>query len=167
MRLTRLLGKGPIKPPLPHTTTAATQARQWNIVRGDRVVVIGRHPEAGKQGQVKEVLRPLNRVIVEGVALANHAVKGNPERGIPGRLVQKERSIPYSQVALVDPISQKATKVYRKVLEDGTVVRVAKKSGAIIPRPALLAYRRKPVSLIVTESDTVEADVWEKTYVEE
>jgi large subunit ribosomal protein L24 len=165
-RLTKLLTKGVPKPPLPHTTVPATQARDWNIVRGDRVMVIGRHPEAGKQGEVMKVLRSLDRVLVKGVAVASKSVKGNPERGIPGRVMQRERSIPYSQVALVDPVTNKPTRVVRKLLDDGTKVRVSKKSGSIIPRPAVLEYRKRPVNAVVTESDTAEEDAWEVTYVE-
>jgi large subunit ribosomal protein L24 len=50
-------------------------------------------------------------------------------------------------------------------MEDGTKVRVAKKSGAIIPRPAILQQRKRPQSVVVTDSCTSDADaVWEITY---
>lgn len=39
---------------------------RWNIVRGDLVQVI-QGPQAGQQGKIIRVIRPLNRVIVEGV----------------------------------------------------------------------------------------------------
>ena len=44
-------------------------------------------------------------------------------------------------------------------------VRVAKKSGAIIPRPEILKERKRPKSVSTTVSDTDDADlVWETTY---
>ena len=79
--------------------------------------------------------------------------------------MERERSIHYSNVNLVDPVTGLPTRVRRKILEDGTKVRVAKKSGAIIPRPEILLERRKPKNMTVTESCTTDADaVWEITY---
>ncbi len=107
-------------------------------VRGDKVEVIGHHPEKGKQGIVLEVNRKADRVRVEGVNLGVHCIKGDKERGQKGMQVMRERSIHYSNVNLVDPITNKPTRITKKYLEDGTKVRVAKKSGAIIPRPDIV-----------------------------
>ena len=137
---------------------------QWNIVRGDKIQVIGDHAERGKQGIVSQVLRQQQRVIVEGINLYNKHVKGQPDRGIAGRTITRERSLPYANVNLLDPVTGQPTRIFRKYLEDGTKVRVSKKSGAIIPRPEKLAYRKRPLNHIVTESDTLEADAWEVTY---
>jgi large subunit ribosomal protein L24 len=139
--------------------------QRFNIVRGDKVQVIGQHAEAGKQGVVQQVLRHSNRVIVEGVNVRTKHVKGNPDRGISGRSVQQEFSIPYPNVNLLDPVTNQPTRIYRTFLEDGTKVRVAKKSGAVIPRPDALTFRKRPVNSVVTASDTSSADdVWEITY---
>ena len=71
----------------------------------------------------------------------------------------------YSNVNLVDPVTGLPTRVGRKILEDGSKVRVAKKSGAIIPRPEILLSRKRPQSVVATESCTNDADVvWEVTY---
>ncbi|CAM9435640.1 unnamed protein product, partial [Heterosigma akashiwo] len=40
-------------------------------------------------------------------------------------------------------------------LEDGSKVRIAKRSGSIIPRPDILMERRTPRSTVVGEKDTV------------
>jgi large subunit ribosomal protein L24 len=139
--------------------------QRFNIVRGDKVQVIGQHPEAGKQGVVQQVLRHSNRVIVEGVNVRTKHVKGNPDRGISGRSVQQEFSIPYPNVNLLDPVTNQPTRIYRTFLEDGTKVRVAKKSGAVIPRPEALTFRKRPINSVVTTSDTSSPeDVWGITY---
>lgn len=144
------------KPPIvPH---------KFNIVRGDKVEVVGNHPERGKQGIVETVLRQKDRVIVQGVNLGPRKIKGNIQRGIPGGNIMVPKTIHYSKVNLVDPVTGKATRIYKKILEDGTKVRVAKKSGAIIPRPEILKLRRNARSSIVTESDTLDEDVWAITY---
>jgi large subunit ribosomal protein L24 len=142
----------------------AAKKDKFNIVRGDKVQVIGNHPEKGKQGIVEKVLRDRDRVIVQGINLGTMRIKGNPDRGIMGGTQQVPRAIHYSNVNLVDPVTGKPTRVAKKILDDGQKVRVAKKSGAIIPRPEILKVRKRAVSSIVTESDTLDEDVWELTY---
>lgn len=142
----------------------AEKKTKWNILRGDKVQVIGAHPEKGKQGIVQQVLRDRDRVIVEGVNLGPRRIKGDKERGIKGRTEMKERTIHYSKVNLVCPVTNQPTRVFRKYLDDGTKVRVSKKSGAIIPRPEVLKLRRRPINSIVTQDDTLDEDAWAISY---
>ncbi len=144
----------------------AAKKTKWNILRGDQVQVISRrHPEYGKQGIVLKVDRKRDRVIVENVNMGRKNIKADPDRGLPGKTIFEERSMHYSNVNLVDPVTGKPTRVFKKYLDDGTKVRVAKKSGAIIPRPEILSQRRNPKPVNVTESDTDnDDDVWEITY---
>ena len=51
------------------------------------------------------------------------------------KAIQKEFPIHVSNVALIDPTLDQPTKVKAGYLEDGTRVRVSKKSGAIIAKP--------------------------------
>ena len=144
----------------------AAKKTKWNILRGDQVQVISRaHPEYGKQGIVTFVDRDKDRVIVENVNLGKKYVKANPDLGLPGKQLVKERSMHYSNVNLVDPVTGKPTRVYRKYLDDGTKVRVSKRSGAIIPRPDILSQRKRPMAQSYTESCTSnDDDVWKVTY---
>jgi large subunit ribosomal protein L24 len=52
--------------------------------------------------------------------------------GQPGGIVEVEATIHMSNLMLVDPKSDKPTKVGFRVLEDGRKVRVAKATGAVI-----------------------------------
>lgn len=158
-----LMKSGNPRIPKPALREAAKKTK-WNIVRGDKVEVIGNHPESGKQGIVKQVIRKQDRVIVEGVNLGPRRLSGNPDLGIKGTTVMKERAMHYSNVNLVCPLTNKPTRVGRKILEDGTKVRISKRSGAIIPKPETLKVRRKPKSAIVTRDDTLDKEVWEVTY---
>jgi large subunit ribosomal protein L24 len=154
---------GKFHKPKPQLNEAAKKT-QWNILRGDKVQVIGKHPERGKQGIVTAVLRDKDRVIVEGVNLGPRNIKGDKDRGIPGKVIMKERTIHYSNVNLVDPVQNVPTRITKKYLETGEKVRISKKSGAIIPRPEILEFRKRPVNSVVTDSCTSEDDVWEITY---
>lgn len=160
-KLAQSLGK--FHKPKPQLREAAKKNR-WDILRGDKVQVIGKHPESGKQGIIMEVLRDKDRVIVEGVNMGPKQIKGDKDRGIQGRTIMKERTIHYSNVNLVDPVQGVPTRVFRKILDSGEKVRIAKKSGAIIPRPEILRMRRRPINSQVTESCTAEEDAWEISY---
>ena len=75
-RLTKLaqtLGK--FRKPKPQLREAEKK-KSWNILRGDKVQVIGKHPEKGKQGIVLQVLRDKDRVLVEGVNMGVKSIKG-------------------------------------------------------------------------------------------
>jgi len=141
--------------------------KRWNIVRGDTVQVIDRkHSEYGKQGTVQVVIREKMRVIVENVNLGPKRIKADPEKGIKGETIMKERSIHYSNVNLVDPVTGFPTRVTYSYLEDGTKVRISKRSGAIIPKPDVWKTKMRN-SLPSEDSDTTkDEDVWAVTYEE-
>ena len=96
------------------------------IKKGDQVVVIS-GANKGAKGEVTQVLRAENRVVVQGVNMRTRHNK--PTQTTPGGIEKVEAPIHISNVALVDPKSGKATKVGFKNLKDGTKVRVAKASG--------------------------------------
>ncbi|HKX06934.1 MAG TPA: 50S ribosomal protein L24 [Stellaceae bacterium] len=99
------------------------------IKKGDKVVVItGR--DKGKTGEVKQVLPAESRVVVDGVNMVKRHTA--PSAGNAGGIVEKEASIHISNIAYVDPKTDKPTRIGYKTLEDGKKVRYAKRSGEII-----------------------------------
>lgn len=99
------------------------------IKKGDQVVVISGKSK-GVRGEVLRVVRDTNRVYVQGANLVKKHKK--PTQTTPGGIVTMEASIHISNVALIDPKSDKPTKAGYKVNKDGTKVRVARKSGTEI-----------------------------------
>ena len=99
------------------------------IRTGDTVLVIS-GDDKGKTGKVLKALPKENKVIVEGVNVNKKHVK--PSQANPkGSIKEINLPIDVSNVAFVDPKTNKATKVgYTEV--DGKKVRVAKKTGEII-----------------------------------
>ena len=96
------------------------------IIKNDQVIVI-----TGKdKGRVGKVLRTLGeRVVVEGLNLVKRHVRPNPNKGIEGGVITKEASAHISNVALVNPQTNKADKVGIRILEDGKKVRFFKSNG--------------------------------------
>lgn len=98
-----------------------------HIKKGDTVYVIA-GDDKGQKGRVLKVLAEKNRVLVEGVNIVTKATKPNAKNP-QGGLVKMEAPIHISNVQLIDPKSQKPTRVGVKVNEDGKKVRISKKSG--------------------------------------
>ena len=97
------------------------------IRKGDQVVVIA-GKDKGKRGTV---LRRVDaeRLIVEGINRVKKHIKPNPLKNQPGGISDKEMPIHVSNVALLNPATQKADRVGFKLLEDGRKVRVFKSNG--------------------------------------
>lgn len=104
-------------------------AQKFRIKKGDTVCVIS-GKDKGRTGQVLKVLREDSRLVVQGVNLVKRHQKQTVSQ--QGGIVQKEASLHISNVAHVDPASQKPTRVGFKFLDDGRKVRVAKRSGETI-----------------------------------
>ena len=111
----------------------ATKASRYTIVKGDRVKVI-RGNFRDMEGTVLRVLRDARRIVVEGVNMRKRHERpseANPEGGI----MTFEAPIHISNVMLVDPASDKASRVRMRIEADGTKERIAVKTGNPIPKP--------------------------------
>lgn len=98
-----------------------------HVNRGDEVVVIS-GDDKGKIGKVLEVFRAQGKIIVEGVSMVKkHRRATGP--GQEGEIVEIEAPIFASKVMLWDDSKKKASRVGRKVLENGKKVRILKSSG--------------------------------------
>lgn len=100
------------------------------VRKGDRVIVLT-GKDKGKTGDVVRVLPKEERVVVQGVNLMKRHTR--PSQADPqGGIREMEAPIHVSNVAHVDPKTGKPTRVGFQFLEDGTRVRVARKSGETI-----------------------------------
>jgi large subunit ribosomal protein L24 len=98
------------------------------IRKNDTVVVIS-GKDRGKRGRVIEVLPKEGRVRVEGVNRIKRHTKPNPQKNVKGGIVEREDPVHVSNVALIDPKSDKPTRVRMRVAADGTRSRIAARSG--------------------------------------
>lgn len=102
---------------------------KMRIRRGDNVVVISGR-DKGKAGEVLRVDRARNRVLVQGVNMVKRHQRPSPTS--PGGISEYEAMIHASNVAVVDPKTDKPTRIGFKTLDDGRKVRVAVRSGEVI-----------------------------------
>lgn len=100
---------------------------KMHVKTGDKVVVLS-GKDKGKEGKVLAVNPDKRTVIVEGVSVATKHKK--PRRmGEAGGIISQETPIYASKVMNICAKCKAATRVGRKVLEDGTHVRYCKKCG--------------------------------------
>ncbi len=100
------------------------------IKKGDRVMVMT-GADKGKRGEVLTVMPKDNRAVVQGVNIAKRHTKASG-MGQPGGIIEKEATIHLSNIALIDPKTDKPTKVGFRTLDDGRKVRVNRSSGDVI-----------------------------------
>ena len=94
----------------------------------DVIVITGK--DKGNRGSVLSVLG--DYVVVAGINKVKKHQKPNPVKGVEGGIVEMEKPIHVSNVAIYNATAKKADRVGTKVLEDGRKVRVFKSSGEVI-----------------------------------
>ncbi len=99
------------------------------IRKGDNVLVIT-GKDKGRRGEVSQVFPKENRALVAGINMATHHTKQSQTD--EGGIKYREATIHLSNLKLIDPKSEKPTKVGFRVLEGGRKVRVAKATGEVI-----------------------------------
>ena len=103
-----------------------------HVTKGDMVqVVAGEHK--GKRARILRVHPKTGRVTLEGVNLVKKHLRPNSPGGESG-IIEKPAPLHHSNVMLIDPKSGEPTRIRRKIDKDGTVERLAVKSGQSIPR---------------------------------
>ena len=93
------------------------------IKKGDEIVVIT-GKDKGLSGKVEQVLAS-GQLVVEGVNIAKKHQKPNPNAGVAGGIVEKNKPIEISNVMLWNPKTSKGDRVGFK-LDGGKKVRIFK-----------------------------------------
>lgn len=92
------------------------------IKKGDKVLILA-GKDKGKQGTVLKVLyddlvaKLAIKAVVEGINLVKKHKKADPAKNVPGNIVSKEMPIAISNIALINPSTNKAGKVGFKLVD--------------------------------------------------
>ena len=100
------------------------------IKKNDDVIVIA-GKDKGNRGNVLSVLDN-DHVLVAGINKVKKHQKPNPVKGDSGGIVEIEKPIHISNIAIYNATTKKADRVGVKQLEDGRKVRVFKSNGEVI-----------------------------------
>ena len=99
---------------------------------------------------------------MQDVNIKMKRVKGSDEN--PGGIKQLIHPIHVSNANLIDPESGQPTRVRRGFLGDGQKVRIAKRSGSIIPKPEVPSYQSRQKDKVDGVKDTDVRTVMQVTY---
>lgn len=108
--------------------------KKTKIKKGDLVEIIS-GKDQGKQGKILRVLKKADRVVVEGANQGKKHMKPTQQNPQGGTQV-KEMPIHISNVLIVDPKTQKPSRIGKKKVEgknkETQWVRLAKKSQTVL-----------------------------------
>jgi large subunit ribosomal protein L24 len=100
------------------------------IKKGDDVVIIA-GKDKGKRGTVLRVVSA-DLVVIEGANKVKKHERPNPNKGTTGGIVEMEKPIQVSNVAIYNPATQKADRVGIRILEDKRKARYFKSNGQLL-----------------------------------
>lgn len=96
-----------------------------NKIKKNDTVIILTGKDRGRSGKVIRVTA--DRAVIEGMNLVKKNVKPNPNTQTQGGIVEKEASIHISNIALLNPKTNKADKIGFKIIESGVTGKQTKK----------------------------------------
>lgn len=106
------------------------------IKKGDTVIVLkgkdSSKPFKRRIGKILRIDREKKRVFVEGKSIIKRHTRQKSEQE-PGGIIEMEGPIHVSNVMLVCPSCEKATRVKMQILSNNEKVRICKRCGAQIP----------------------------------
>lgn len=100
-----------------------------HIKKGDTVVVLS-GKDKGKKGKVLSVFPKKGTAIVEGVAVATKHTKPR-KQGEEGGILHQEIPVNVAKLMHVCTKCGEATRIGRKVMDDGNIVRYCKKCNEL------------------------------------
>jgi large subunit ribosomal protein L24 len=100
------------------------------IKKGDDVIIIS-GKDKGKRGTVLTMVDS-DLVVIEGVNKVKKHQRPNPNKGSTGGIVEMEKPVHVSNVAIYNPSTQKPDRVGFKILDDKRKVRCFKSNGQLL-----------------------------------
>jgi large subunit ribosomal protein L24 len=102
------------------------------LLKGDDVIIIAGR-DKGKRSTVVKVL-PNDRIIVDKVNVVKKHQKSDPNSGVAGGIIEIEKSVHISNVAIYNQNTEKADRIGTRKDEDGSKVRFYKSDNTTISK---------------------------------
>ena len=96
------------------------------LKKGD-MVVVRKGKDKGKTGKVLMILPEKNRVIVEKINFVKEFIRPDRSKNIQGGIMEKEAPLAAANVMIFCSDCGQGVRIKKKVLEDGSRIRVCQK----------------------------------------
>ena len=96
------------------------------LKKGD-VVVVKKGKDKGKTGKILMIFPETNRIIVEKVNFVKEFIRPDRSRNIQGGIMEKEAPLSAANVMIYCTDCGQGVRIRKKVLEDGSRIRVCQK----------------------------------------
>jgi large subunit ribosomal protein L24 len=104
------------------------------ILKGDKVkILIGK--DKGREGEVVKTMPKKDKIVVKGLNLYKKHIK--PSQGKPGSIIEKERSLTVSKVAVICPSCKKTMRVAYLIDKSGEKSRICRKCKSVLTSPVV------------------------------
>lgn len=123
---------------------------KMNIKKGDTVYVIT-GKDKGKSGKVSAVYSDKNKVLIENVNIVTKHQKPKSQQD-KGGIVKKPAPIDASNVMVVCPVCNKATRISHKEI-DGKKARICKKCGASLDKEFVKQTKKEAKKSVAKAKD--------------
>jgi large subunit ribosomal protein L24 len=104
------------------------------VLKKNDVVVVIKGKDKGKTGKILKVIPEKRRAIVEKVNFVKEFIRPDRSKNISGGIMEREAPIQVSNLMLYCSECGKGVRVRKKVLEDGSKIRVCSKCEADLER---------------------------------
>lgn len=108
-------------------------SRKWTDIKKDDIVMVIAGREISKSGKVVKLLPKKQRLIVEKINMIKRHTRPSSQMR-QGGIVEREGSLHISNVMILCRHCNTPTRVGRRVLEDGSKVRVCRKCGEVLDK---------------------------------
>ncbi len=98
------------------------------LKKGD-MVLVRKGKDKGKTGKVLMILPEKNRVIVEKINFVKEFIRPDRGRNIQGGIMEKEAPLAVANVMIFCAECSQGVRMKKKMLEDGSRIRVCQKCG--------------------------------------
>jgi large subunit ribosomal protein L24 len=99
---------------------------KMKLKKGD-VVVVTKGKDKGKTGKILVILPEKNRVIIEKINFVKEFIRPDRSKNIQGGIMEKEAPLSAANVMIFCSDCGRGVRVRKKVLEDGSHIRVCNK----------------------------------------
>ena len=107
--------------------------RGWTKLKKNDVVLVVAGKEVGKSGKILKLMPKKGRILIEKINMQKRHTKPN-QQNRQGGIVDREGGVAISNVMILCGKCSSPTRIGKRILEDGSKVRICRKCGELLDK---------------------------------